>query len=108
MQTLDIKRGHYKTLEEIGLERMMTEAFGGVEKDGDKFKTNFGAMKPITVWIKSKKELCVDIITAKDVPDDTVLKTIKAKNDFLFRATGFSTKERSKRLQKKAKEGKLQ
>jgi hypothetical protein len=107
MQTLDIKRGHYKTLEEIGLETMMTEAFGDVEKDGDKFKANFGAMKPITVWIKSKKELCVDIVTATDVPDDAVMKTIKAKNDFLLRATGFSTKERSKRLQKKAKEGKL-
>lgn len=107
MQVLDIKRGHYKNLEEVGLERMMTEAFGQVEKDGDKLKANFGAMKPITVWIKSKKELCVDIVTEKDVPDETVMKTIKAKNDFLQRATGFSTKERSKRLQKKAKEGKL-
>jgi hypothetical protein len=107
MQTLDIKRGHYKTLEEIGLEKMMTEAFGEVEKDGDKLKANFGAMKPITVWIKSKKELCVDIVTATDVPDETVMQTIRAKNDFLYKATGFSTKERSKRLQKKAKEGKL-
>ncbi|NIR14470.1 MAG: hypothetical protein GWN86_11190, partial [Desulfobacterales bacterium] len=38
---------------------MMEEAFGEVEKDGDKLKANYGAMKPITVWIKSKKELCV-------------------------------------------------
>jgi hypothetical protein len=107
MQTLDIKRGHYKTLEEIGLENMMTEAFGEVEKDGEKLVANFGALKPITVWIKSKKELCVDIVTAQDVSDETVMQTIRAKNDFLFKATGFSTKERSKRLQKKAKEGKL-
>jgi hypothetical protein len=107
MQTLDIKRGHYKNLEEIGLQKMMEEAFGEVQKDGDKLKANFGAMKPITVWIKSKKELCVDIATDANVTDDEVMKTIKAKNNFLLRATGFSTKERSKRLQKKAKEGKL-
>jgi hypothetical protein len=107
MQTLDIKRGHYKNIEGAGLENIMTEVFGDVQKDGDKFKVNFGAMKPITVWVKSKKELVVDITTATDVSDDEVMKTIKAKNDFLLKATGFSTKERSKRLQKKAKEGKL-
>jgi hypothetical protein len=107
MQTLDIKRGHYKNLEEVGLQKMMEEAFGEVNKDGDKLNANFGAMKPITVWIKSKKELCVDIATDANVTDDEVMKTIRAKNDFLLRATGFSTKERSKRLQKKAKEGKL-
>lgn len=107
MQTLDIKRGHYKTLEEIGLQKMMEEAFGEVQKDGDKLVANYGAMKPITVWLKSKKELCVDIATDANVTDEEVMKTIKAKNDFLLRATGFSTKERSKRLQKKAKEGKL-
>jgi hypothetical protein len=107
MQTLDIKRGHYRTLEEIGLEKMMMEAFGDVEKDGDKLVSNYGAMKPITVWLKSKKELVVDITTDANVTDETVMKTIRAKNEFLQRATGFSTKERSKRLQKKAKEGKL-
>ncbi|UCE37368.1 MAG: DUF5611 family protein [Thermoplasmata archaeon] len=107
MQTLDIKRGHYKTLEDLGLDNLMTEVFGNVEKDGDKFKANYGAMKPITAWIKSKKELCVDIATDPNVGDDEVMKTIRAKNEFLLRATGFSSKERSKRLQKKAKEGKL-
>lgn len=107
MQTLDIKRGHFRNLEDRGLEKMMEKAFGEVEIEGDKLKSNFGAMKPITVWIKSKKELCVDIVTDKDSNDEVALKTIKAKNDFLLKATGFSTKERSKRLQKKAKEGKL-
>lgn len=107
MQTLDIKRGHYKNIEGAGLKNIMTEVFGEVQKDGDKLKVNYGAMKPITVWLKSKKELVVDITTDKDVSDDEVMQTIKAKNDFLLKATGFSSKERSKRLQKKAKEGKL-
>ena len=107
MQTLDIKRGHYKNLESLGLDNLMNEVFGNVQRDGDKLLANYGAMKPITVWLKSKKELVVDITTDPNVDDETAMKTIKAKNDFLFKATGFSTKERSKRLQKRAKEGKL-
>jgi hypothetical protein len=107
MQTYDIKRGHYKNLENEGLEKLMTEIFGGIEKEGDKYKVNYGAMKPLTVWVKSKKELCVDIVTEKEVSDETAMKTIRAKNDFLNKATGFTAKERGKRLQKKAKEGKL-
>lgn len=107
MQTLDIKRGHFKNLEDNGLENIMRETLGEVERDGDRYIANYGAMKPITVWVKSKKELCVDIVTSKDVSDDVVMDTIRAKNRFLQMATGFSTKERSKRVQKKAKEGKL-
>ena len=72
----DIKRGHYKNLEGAGLETVMAEIFGEVEKEGDKYKAVYGAMKPITVWLKSKKEICVDIVTEKDVSDDTALKTI--------------------------------
>ena len=85
----------------------MTEMFGEVERDGEKFKADYGAMKPITVWLKGKKELCVDIVTEKNVSDDTAMRTIKAKNEFLLKATGYTAKERSKRLKKKAKEGKL-
>ncbi|UCE73346.1 MAG: DUF5611 family protein [Methanomassiliicoccales archaeon] len=107
MQVYDIKRGHYKTIEGTGLEKIMTDIFGEVEREGEKYKANYGAMSPITVWLKSKKELCVDIITETGVSDDIAMKTIKAKNEFLIKATGFSSKERSKRLQKKAKEGKL-
>ena len=107
MQIFDIKRGHYKNLENNGLERIMSEIFETVEKEEDKYIANYGAMKPITVWLKSKKELCVDIATDKDVDNETAMRSIKAKNDFLMKATGFSAKERGKRLQKKAKEGKI-
>ncbi len=107
MQTFDIKKGHFKNLENDGLKKAMMDVFGEVEVEGEKYKSNFGAMKPITVWLKGKNELAVDISTNKDVDEETAMKSIKAKNDFLLRATGFSAKERSKRLQKKAKEGKL-
>jgi hypothetical protein len=107
MQTFDIKRGHFKNLEDNGLENIMKETLGDVQKEGDKYMANCGAMKPITVWLQSKKELCVDIQTDKDVSDEVAMQTIKAKNEFLRMATGFSSKERGKRMQKKVKEGKL-
>ena len=107
MQTFDIKRGHFKNLEDNGLENIIKEILGDVHKEGDKYVANFGAMKPITVWLQSKKELCIDIVTDKDVNDEVAMQTIRAKNEFLKMVTGFSSKERSKRLKKKVKEGKL-
>jgi len=107
MQTFDIKRGHFKNLENNGLKNIMKETLGDVHKDGDKYVANFGAMKPITVWVQGKKELCVDIQTDTDVTDEVAMQTIKAKNEFLKMATGFSAKERGKRMQKKAGKGKL-
>jgi hypothetical protein len=39
------------------------------------------------------------------VADDVAIRTRKAWNAFLERATGYDASERSKRVQKKAKEG---
>jgi len=104
---LDIKRGHFKNIEGDKLRKLMEEHFGNVEKKGDLLISNFGAMQPISVKLEGKKSIMVEIDTDKDTDDSKVAETIKARNSFLFAATGFTTKERSKRLQKKAKEGKL-
>jgi hypothetical protein len=104
---LDIKRGHFKNIEGDKLPNLMKEHFGNVKKDGEKLISNFGAMKPITVELKGKKALIVEIVTDKDAGENSAMETIRARNSFLLAATGFTTKERSKRLQKKAKEGKL-
>lgn len=107
MQELEIKKGHFKNIDGGKLKQVMTELLGDVKEEaGGKLVGNFGAMKPITLWIKDNKTLCVDINSVQ-VPDDEALKTIRAKNDLLEKATGFTAKERSKRLQKKAKEGTL-
>lgn len=107
MQELDIKRGHFKKIDGK-LEGLMDKHFGDVKKDGDRYVSNFGAMRPITIWLKDKATLCVEIVTVTDgVDDETAMQTIKARNEFLQEATGFTSKERSKRLQKKAKEGTL-
>jgi len=104
---LDIKRGHFKNIEDDKLEELMKEHFGNVEKKGDMLVSNFGAMHPITVKLEGKKSMMVEIETDKNVDDSIVVETIKTRNNFLFAATGLTSKERSKRLQKKAKKGTL-
>jgi hypothetical protein len=107
MQEFDIKRGNFKNIEGEKLNALMVKYFKTVRKDGDKFIAEFGAMKPITVWLKGKNIICVEIITNKDAGEDLAMDTIRAKNGFLEEATGFTSGERAKRLQKKAKEGSL-
>jgi len=107
MQELEIKRGHFKNIEGDNLNTLMVKYFKTVKKDGDKLVANFGAMKPIEVWIKGKNLLCVEIVTDKTASETIAMDTIRAKNGFLEEATGFTSSERAKRLQKKAKQGGL-
>jgi len=107
LQELEIKRGHFKNIEGDKLNALMVKYFKTVKKDGDKLVAIFGALKPIEVWLKGKNLLCVEMVTDKSVKEDVAMDTIRAKNGFLEEATGFTTGERAKRLQKKAKEGSL-
>jgi len=106
MQEYEIKRGSQDNLKTENLRSVMTELFGGVaEKDG-KLVSSYGALKQLTVW-PGKKTLFVDTQMDPSVPNDVAASTIKAYNTFLERVTGLTAKERGKKAQKKAKEGKL-
>ena len=103
----DIKKGNYGNLEGDGLKNMMEAAFGPVSKEGETLVTSFGAMTRIEVTVKSKTSMDISTVTDKTASPDVAADTIKKWNEFLERVTGFSSKERRSRLQKKAKEGKL-
>ncbi|UCH88432.1 MAG: DUF5611 family protein [Thermoplasmata archaeon] len=105
MQEQDIKRGHFKNIESGKLKDMMEEIFGSVEEDGEKIIVHYGALAPLTTWIKDKSTLCVDTQMNTDVDEDTAMETRKRYNLFLDKSTGFNSKQRRERLQKKAKEG---
>lgn len=107
MQELEIKRGNVKNIEGEKLKELMIKYFKEVSKDGDKLVANFGAMKPICVWLKGKNVICVEIVTDKDAKPSDAMDTIRAKNGFLEEATGFTSGERAKRLKKMAKDGSL-
>jgi len=106
METLDIKRGKFKDIDGDGLPNKMKEIFGNHERDGEWHVSRYGALDPIKIKILSNKELAMEI-TTKKIPDDQVLDTVRKRNEFLEYATGFTSKERLKRLKKKAKEGTL-
>lgn len=103
----DIKKGNYSNLEGDGLRSMMEAAFGSAEMDGDTCVSTYGAMTRIEVKLKSKTALDINTVTDKDASPDVAAETIKKWNEFLQQVTGFTSKERRNRLQKKAKEGKL-
>ena len=84
----------------------MKEIFGNVDKKEDRYVSSFGALKELRAWQGGKNVLCVETEMDPSVDDETAQRTIKAYNTFLERATGYTAKERGKRAQKKAKQGK--
>ncbi len=109
MTVQDIKRGHWRVVDGDGLKNLMEDYFDtpvSVEDDGWHL-VEYGALKPLKVKMNSKSELEVITISNPDVANDVASESIRRYNKFLEAATGFNTKERSKRLKKKAKEGKL-
>jgi len=109
MVVQDIKRGHYKNVEGDGLKTMMEQHFGGrVEQATDGWlTTSYGAITSIRAKVLAKDRLEVLSETDKGAPPEVAAETIRRWNAFLEAATGFNAKERSKRLQQKAKDGKL-
>jgi hypothetical protein len=103
----DIKRGHGASLEGDGLRKLMEENLGPVTEDGDKLVTSFGATTRLEAKLMSKTVLDIATQSDKGASTEAMLESNKRYNAFMQAATGFSAKERSKRMQKKAKEGKL-
>lgn len=107
MQEYEVRRGHQENIQLDKLRAHMQAAFGNVEELEGRLASSFGALKEIKVWPSGKNVLAVETVMNKDVPDDVAQGTIKAYNSFLEAATGYTAKERGKRAQKKAKDGKL-
>ena len=107
MQDYELKRGHQKNLEGGKLKALMQDIFGNVAEEGGMLVSSFGALDKLKVGWEGGTALKVETVMNKAADTDTAAKTIRAYNDFLERATGLTSKERGKRLQKKAKEGKL-
>ncbi|MGI5992102.1 MAG: DUF5611 family protein [Methanosarcina sp.] len=99
MQQYKLKRGFKPDIDRIY--SVMEECFpGGVSRNGDILETSYGAMSNIKVWIENKM-LAVDTSSDKTVTDDEiVLQTNKAFRDFLYKATGYTAKERVKNAKK--------
>lgn len=106
MQEYELKRGFQDNIQPEKLKALMKEAFGGVQEKDGKLVSSFGALKEVQAW-PGKKTLFVHTTMDPSVSNEVAGSTIRAYNTFLEKATGLTAKERSKKAQKKAKEGKL-
>ena len=107
MQDYEIRRGHQKELDGGKLRQMMQDAFGNVAEEGAFLVSKYGALAKLSVGWDGKNALKVETVMDPNVAPEVAQSTVKAYYAFLEKATGFTSKERGKRLQKKAKEGKL-
>ena len=89
-------------MEAARLEHFETEP----EEDEDGWlHMRYGALQPLSLRIVSRSELHVETTSDTNVGPNIAQDSIRRYNRFLEAATGFNTKQRSKRLQKKAKDG---
>ncbi|HXZ23389.1 MAG TPA: DUF5611 family protein [Methanomassiliicoccales archaeon] len=103
----DIRKGQYANLEGDGLKNLMVSSFGAVKEENGVLVASFGAIAKIQAKVLDKNRIEIVADMDKGAAPDVQANTIKVWNQFLESATGFTSKERSKRLQKKAKDGKL-
>ena len=99
MIEFDIRKSSFSQVEGDGLRAIISEVFGDAKKDGEKYVIKCGALQPMTVWLSGKK-LAVEITTDSKVDNETAMKSITLKNQFLEKATGYTAKERLKKLKK--------
>lgn len=107
MHEYEVKRGQYDNVKMDNLRQSMEEVFGAADEKDGKLFVSHGALKEFWAWPGEKrKSLCVDTKMDPSVDDETARRTIKAYNTFLEKVTGLNAKERGKRAQKAAKQGK--
>ncbi|OGS63556.1 MAG: hypothetical protein A3K59_06435 [Euryarchaeota archaeon RBG_19FT_COMBO_69_17] len=106
MRAYELRRGWARNVEGDKLRAIAADTFGSANVEDGKVVVSFGAIDRLTAWTDGKS-LFVDIAMKAGVPDGIATDTITRNNRFLETATGYNAKERSKRLQARAKEGKF-
>lgn len=79
----------------------MRAEFGEATREGDAVLGRFGAISRLKVE-GAGRELVVDLVMDPKVSEETARETIGRYNHFLEEVTGFSSKERARRLRKSA------
>ncbi|ADE37061.1 DUF5611 family protein [Methanohalophilus mahii] len=99
MQEYKLKRGHSPDIERIY--EVLEECFpSDISRKGDKLVTSYGVMKELSVWMNGKKLVVDTNSEAEGVPDEVILDTNKRFRNFLYKATGYTAKERVKNAKK--------
>ena len=98
-----MRASHRANLGPEALAGLLREHFGSAEPTSDAIVASYGAIARLAVRANGR-ELRVDLTMNPKVPEDVARDTIARYNGFLEAATGYSAKERAKRLRKSAGE----
>lgn len=96
-----------KVMKELNLPTIQgkaQEVFGSCSLDGEFLHAQFGALKDLKIGVEGKT-LLVETTMDPKVPADVQQETIHRYYSFLEQATGYTAKERAKKLQQAAKKG---
>lgn len=87
------------------LKELATEVFGTCREEGGVLHAQFGALKDLKIGIEGK-DLLIETVMDPSVSPEAQQDTIHRYYAFLERATGYTAKQRAKKLQEAAKKGK--
>lgn len=104
MQTYPVRPSHRANLAGPALEAIARRHFDAVEREGESVRAHFGAIERLAVEAEGRN-LRVDLAMNPKVESSVAAETIRRYNGFLEEATGYSSKERAKRLRKSATGG---
>jgi len=99
VQTYPVRASHRKNLLGPALADFAKSSFGTATIEGDSVTASFGAIARISARAAGR-DLEVDVTMNPKVPEDVASDTIRRYNQFLEAVTGYSAKERAKRLRK--------
>ncbi len=103
MQRYPVRTSHRRNLEGAALETICRTHFEDVTRDGPTVTARWGAIDRLLARAEGK-ELGVELTMNPKVDEVIARETIQRYNTFLAEATGFTSKERAKRLRKSAGE----
>ena len=104
MQRYPVRRDHLSHLNLPEIETVARRAFGTAESEGDFVRASFGALEELRAR-PAGKELEVETRMNPKVSVETAAETVRRYNQFLQESTGYTSKERAKRLRKSSGSG---
>lgn len=101
MQRYPVRTTHRSQLTPAILQSKLAAEFGPARVEGGVAAAQYGALERIAVRAV-ERDLEVDVKMNPKVPEEVARETITRYNRFLEAATGYTAKERAKRMRKSA------
>ena len=103
MQRYPVRATHRRNLVPVALQAICKTHFGDATVEDATVRASWGAIERLSARAEGK-ELAVELVMNPKVEAAIAAETIRRYNGFLEEATGFTTKERAKRIRKSAGE----